>query len=227
MKKILISSAFGSGNSCLKSLTLEHKKMDPTIGTCHTAWHNNITTIGDFIRVCHLYDINIINNTESPDLTVWIQINEKNLVQICQRIVVLDFLYATDNNWTDYDGAWNLKKHNLLAGPSWPTFSLDINNYPMFCLDEICETAYHRCKNWTKPNSDFIFQIDSDELFGDSEPKSIQQMLTAIGCVFDQNFLSLWKNKQKQTFLKYQHLFNWQPGKIDYMKPLSLLNKIY
>ena len=220
MKKILISSAFGAGNSCLKSLTLENKRMDPEIGTCHDAWDKHTTSAGDYIGVCHLYDINVINAKETSDINVCLQINNKNLIQICQRIVVLDFLYATNKSWTTYDGAWNIKKHATLAGPNWPAFSTNINDYPVFCLDEICETAYHRCKNWIYPNNDFTFQVDSDELFGDSKPTTIQQMLDAIGCTFDQDFLDKWKNKQKQTFLKYKDLFTWSPGAISYMEPI-------
>ena len=220
MKKILISSAFGSGNSCLKSLTLKNKTMDSEIGTCHDAWNVNTTSCGDSISTSHLYNIDIINTTFSPDITVWIYINDKNLVQICQRIVVLDFLYATNKTWTDHNGAWNINKHITLAGPSWPEFSIHIEEYPTFCLDEICETAYHRCKNWGKSNNNFTFQIDSDELFGDSKPTTIQQMLDAIGCTFDQTFLNKWKIKQKQTFLKYKHLFSWTPGAINYMESI-------
>jgi hypothetical protein len=225
MKNISIYSAYGSGNSFLKSLTLENRRMDPVIGTCHDSWTSNITSAGGTVNVYHFYNIDSAKKQNANDITVLLRINEKNIVQICQRIVVLDFLYANDTSLTAHDGAWNIKKHNALAGPDWPKFSTNINDYPEFCLNEICQSAYHRCENWTYPNNNFTFQIDSDELFGESDPIIIQEMLDDIGCTLDKVFLDNWKKKQKQTFLQYRHMFSWQPGMIDYMQPTVLNTK--
>jgi hypothetical protein len=208
MKNICISASFGSGNSFLRMLTFDKKVIDPA-GTCHTAWNQNLTKNGDYINVTHLYDLSVIRSKFSPDITVWLQINKKNLLQICQRIVVLEFLYAKDTY--DYVFHWTRKKHDEIAGPNWPVFSTTITDYPGFCLDELCQVAHNRCELWARPNDNFDFQIDSDELFGDSDPVTIKQWLKELNCQLDMDFFNSWKTKQQELFLKYQSLFHWQP----------------
>ena len=175
----------------------------------------NYTKNGDFIETQHLYDLPTIKKNSSPDITVWVKINKKNSLQICQRIVVLEFLYARDTY--DLVFHWTRKKHDEIAGPDWPPFSTTITDYPTWCLNELCQVAYNRCCLWEKSNDDFDFQIDSDELFGNSEPNSIRSWLDSIGCELDLEFLNTWKTLQQELFAKYQCLFTWQPGNNDYM----------
>ena len=198
---------------------MNDKKID-TFGTCHTAWKRHKTINGDRIDTTHLNDLPTLKNKFSPDITVRICINKKNLIKICQRIVVLEFLYAQDTY--DYVFHWTRLKHNTIAGPSWPKFSTEITDYPTFCLDELCKIAHNRCTLWEDDVADFDFQIDSDELFGDSEPVTITKWLTAIDCKLDQEFLDQWKTAQTQLFLKYQSLFTWKPGDIDYITKLPV-----
>lgn len=218
MKKICISSAFGTGNSLLKMLTFRDKIIDAH-GTCHESWNNNSTINNDYIHAVHLYDWPTIVDKFSPDITVWLHINEKNIKQICQRIVVLEFLYARDTD--EYIFCWTRNKHNAIAGPDWPPFSTKINDYPTFCLDELCQVAYNRCSIWTQPNDSFTFQIDSDELFGQAEPVTINRWLSEINCELDLQFFETWKCIQQKLFLDYQSLFTWNPGNNNYMNMIT------
>jgi hypothetical protein len=218
MKRICISSPFGSGNSVLKMLTMSEKTIDPT-GTCHSAWTKNKTINNDQIDVTHHYDLSVIQEIFYPDISVWVHINKKNILDLCQRIVILEFLYAKDTN--DYIFCWTRSKHNAIAGPDWPSFSTVITDYPTFCLDELCQVAYNRCVLWTQPNKDFTFQIDSDELFGSAPPVTINQWLASIDCQFDMEFFETWKNKRQQLLQNYQHLFTWRPDDIAYMIELT------
>lgn len=217
MSNILISAPFGLGSACLKTLTLANKNMDQNIGTCHDSWHITNTVHGDTILARHTPNIKDAeaNLNMQFDMTVWMRINEKNLEQICQRIVVLDFLYSDDPGFVNDGGAWNIDKHNRIKGDTWPEFSKNITDYPQWCLDEICQTAYYRCEPWVSDNNKFDFQIDSDELFGDAEPVTIKTWLGALGCEFDVEFLNQWKAKQRDTYLKYKDLFGWHNGKLN------------
>ena len=219
MKKICVSAAFGTGNSMLKLLTMDDKKID-AFGTCHTAWGRHTTINGDRIDVTHLHHLPTLKNKFSPDITAMIWVNQKNLIKICQRIVALEFLYA--QNSYDYVFYWTKLKHNSIAGPSWPEFSTKITDYPTFCLDELCKVAHNRVTLWENNDADFDFQIDSNELFGDAEPVTITKWLTAVDCKLDWEFLDQWKTEQTQLFLKYQSLFTWKPGDIDYITELPV-----
>jgi hypothetical protein len=215
MKKIVISGAFGAGFSMLKTLTLLKKDFDKTGITCHDAWNEKVrTTINnDSILTSHLYDIDNIVKKFRPNITVWLYINKKNILQICQRIVVLEFIYAVDRMPREpgKNFGWNQLKHNNLAGKDWPKFSTKITDYPTFCLDELCQDAFNRCEIWTRHNSNFDLEIDSDELFGDSPPVTIQNWLSTVGCVLDQDFLNKWQTVQKKLFHDHCHLFTWNP----------------
>jgi hypothetical protein len=214
MTRICISAPFGSGNSFLKMLAMPEKIIDP-VGTCHSAWTKNKTVNNDEIDVTHQFDISVIQEKFYPDISVWVHINKKNLLDLCQRIVILEFLYAKDT--IDYIFCWGRSKHNAIAGPDWPPFSTVITDYPTFCLNELCQVAYNRCVTWTHPNTAFTFQVDSDELFGAAPPTTINQWLSSINCVLDQEFFETWKKRQQQLLQDHRHLFTWQPDDIDYM----------
>lgn len=203
----------------LQSLTLAEKIFD-LHGTCHSAWNKHTTINGDIIHGTHLSDLSTINARFCPDVTVWMYVNRKNLSQLCQRIVVLEFLYARDSN--EEGLGWTPNKHNAIAGSSWPPFSTNITDYPTLCLNELCQVAYNRSFRWTHTNNNFTFQIDSDELFGDSAPVTVENWLASINCTLDTDFFQSWKSKQHQLFLKYRELFTWTPDDINYITMLPI-----
>ena len=98
----------------------------------------------------HCYSYQLIKKNWNPDIIIWVHINKKNITQICRRVVILDFLYAEDPEWQANDWCWTEAKHNRLKGPNWPSYSKIINDYPQWCLDEMCQVAYDRSRAWTK-----------------------------------------------------------------------------
>ena len=205
VKRIFISGAHGAGCSLIKSLATGVKIINPNIGTCHESWNHELTQNGDLIEFQHYH------NTKS-DILVWFKVNEKNLTHICQRIVVLDFMYADDPIWVKNDWSWTKEKHARIAGPDWPDYSNKITDYPQWCLDELCEVAYNRTKPWTIIDTRYHLVIDSDELFGNSPPDSLTAFFNSINCKLDFEFLSTWKNNIQQQYAANAHLFSWKPG---------------
>jgi len=212
MKNIFISGAHGSACSLVKSLTTGIKIIDQRIGTCHESWTRNQTLNNDFIIFSHCYSYQSIKKNWNPDVIIWIHINEKNITQICRRVVILDFLYAEDPEWLLKDWCWTEDKHNRLQGPSWPPYSKVITDYPQWCLDEMCQVAYDRSKAWTKISKYATYSIDTDELFGSSDPHTLSDTLESLNCSVDKDFLSQWKIKNNKIYEEYKNLFSWTPN---------------
>lgn len=212
MKTIFISGAHGSGCSIVKSLLTGVKILDNEKGTCHESWNHGQTVNQDRVFFYHFFSRTDIVKMCDPDIVIWIYINEKNLLQICQRIVVLDFLYTNDKVWIEKDWCWTQRKHETLAGPDWPSYSKNIFDYPTWCLNEMCQVAYERCLPWTKvgPGADYI--VDSNELFTDNQGSSLETILNDLKCPLDKSFLAAWQNKNKAIQDRYQDLFTWTPN---------------
>jgi len=218
MKTIFISGAHGSGCSLIKSLAVQSKIIDPNLGTCHESWKYEQTSAGDRIVFDHYYSYQHIKQHWNPDIVIWLQINKNNITQLCHRIVILDFLYTTDPVWIQKDWCWTQEKHNRIAGPSWPAYSKIITDYPQWCLDEMCQVAYDRSQAWLGLNPHCDYVIDSDELFGSSDPITLSLCLKELGCLIDLEFLHSWQEKTKQLYSQYRDLFSWTP---EWIRPLE------
>lgn len=107
---------------------------------------------------------------------------------------------------------WTEDKHNRLQGPSWPPYSRVITDYPQWCLDEMCQVAYDRSKAWTKISKYATYSIDTDELFGSSDPHTLSDTLESLNCSVDKDFLSQWKIKNNKIYEEYKNLFSWTPN---------------
>lgn len=211
MKNIFISGAHGSACSLIKSLATTTRIIDQRVGTCHESWTSDQTTNNDLIMFSHCYSYQVIKENWNPDAIIWIHINEKNITQICRRVVILDFLYIEDPGWMSKDWCWTKDKHDRLQGPDWPLYSNTISDYPQWCLDEMCKVAYDRIKPWTKVSKYATHVIDTDELFGSADTCTLSDTLKSINCSVDADFLNQWKIKNNKIYEQYQHLFSWTP----------------
>ena len=211
MRTVFLSGAHGSGCSFIKSLAVGKCQIDSTVGTCHESWNYEQTPLGDRIVFDHWYSQQAITAKWNPDLTIWLKINTDNLLYLCRRIVILDFVYTADCTWIDRDWCWTPAKHNRIAGPDWPKYSTNITDYPQWCLDEMCQVAYERSMPWLLDNPRFDFTVDSNELFGTAEPATLTQCLTELGSALDDEFLKQWQTKNQEIYNQYRHLFSWTP----------------
>lgn len=205
--KIFISGAHGSACSFVKSQFLKLHTIDRN-GTCHEAWNSNITKT-DLVLFDHWPNINTIHQNCKPNVTIWIRIAQENIVQIINRIVILDFLYTNNNTWVEKDWCWTEQKHDRIAGRSWPTYSTDISSYPTWCLNEMCEVAYERSKPWLADGKDFDYVIDSRDLFSFQEPITLRNTLNSLEYTLDENFLNAWRNKNYLLWQEHKHRFSW------------------
>jgi hypothetical protein len=212
MKTIFISGAHGSGCSLIKSMAVQSHAIDFTVGTCHESWNYEQTIRGDRIIFDHYYSYQYIKQHWNPDILVWVRVNKKNITQLCHRIVMLDFLYTADSSWIQKDWCWTQQKHDRIAGPDWPAYSITITDYPQWCLDEMCQVAYDRSYAWMGENVYSDYTIDSDELFGSAEPVSLSWCLHELGCSIDLNFLKTWQKTNTEIYNQYQSLFSWTPN---------------
>jgi len=200
MKTIFLSGAHGSGCSFIKSQATGVDIISPETGTCHESWKYARTQNNDKIMFFHYSNLDYIQSTYKPDVTVWLHINANNIEKLCQRIVVLDFLLP-------HDWAWTPEKHNILAGPDWPEYSNNIKNYPAWCLHELIQVAYDRSSAWMQKNNNFDYIIDSDELFGSSPPVTLEKFLHGVNCKINIDFLIKWKTKNKLMNQENKHYF--------------------
>lgn len=206
--KIFLSGAHGSACSMIKSQLTGVFGLDPITNTCHESWTAQRTTSGHSIQFFHDTD----PLKYKADKTIWLRVDPKNIVQIVQRIVVLDFMYTADPNWMAKDHCWTPEKHARIAGPDWPAYSTDINDYSSWCLDELCEVAYSRTLPWTESNSEYDLEINSQDLFSFQDPAGLRTVLAEIGCTLNHDFLYQWRMKNFLLWQKYQHRFCWRPG---------------
>ena len=209
--KIMISATKGAGMSLIRGLLTNNVHVDTLYGTCHQSWETPNHESKHTVWSSHDHGANFEGDIV-PDITVGIWINSKNLIQICQRLVIVDFQYAQDATWQAKQWAWHKGKHDQLAGPDWPPYSTDITKYPEWCRNEMCQVAYNRSKYWTHSDLPYDYIIDSDELFGDSNPVTLQKLFNAVDMPLDLDTIRLWKNKNNQINWECSHLFTWQPG---------------
>jgi hypothetical protein len=215
MKKIVISATKGSGPSLVKSLAVGLTKIDSEYGTCHESWQHERTQNNDEITfTTHTADLDEIQKEFNPDITIQLYINPKNLVQICQRLVIVDFMYTQDNIWAKNGWCWSQAMHDQLAGPDWPTYSINIKDYPVWVRNEICQVAYDRSLPWTVKNPGFNFVIDSDELFGNSAPVTLLECFNSINCQINFDFINQWRKKNYKIWQGYNSLFSWTPPNV-------------
>jgi hypothetical protein len=118
-------------------------------------------------------------------------------------------MYTTDANWSKNEWCWSQVMHNQLAGPDWPPYSVNIEDYPMWVRDEICQVAYNRSLPWTVKNTGYNFIIDSDELFGTSDPVTLLDFFNSINCKVDFDFIKQWREKNYKIWQGYNSLFSW------------------
>jgi hypothetical protein len=209
--KIFLSGAHGSACSMIKSQMTKVFELDSRTNTCHQSWTAQRTTAGDSIQFFHYTDPAYIQSQFQPDQTIWLRVAEENIVQLCQRIVVLDFMYTNDPAWMAKDHCWTPEKHARIAGPSWPAYSTNIDDYPDWCLNELCQIAYDRTLPWIRHNSSFDWEISSDELFSFRDPSKLRQVLAQFGCGLNHDFLYTWRMKNFLLWQQYKHMFNWSP----------------
>ena len=209
MKKIFISGAHGSACSLIKSMFTGIKQIDPIAGTCHQSWETTVTTNKDLINWHHSYGIDYIQKRWNPNVLVYLQINPKNIVQICRRIVILDFMYTQDPDWARNNWCWTKEKHDSLAGPDWPQYSINIYHYPKFCLDEMTQVAYERTCPWIQTRTGFDYTLDTAEFFSGTEPHSLQHCFNSLGCNLDMSFVENWRNTNNKLYATQADLFSW------------------
>lgn len=212
MRNVFLSGAHGSGCSLIKSLAVQSYATDQQVGTCHESWNYNSTPSGDRIVFDHWYSRGAINQRWQPDFTIWLKINPENVLYLCHRIVILDFLYTQDPTWIQRDWCWTEAKHNRIAGPDWPKYSRSILDYPQWCLDEMCQVAYERSLPWMSDNNRFDLTVDSNELFGTADPISLSNCLSELGSKINHDFLLQWQQKNQEIYHQYRHLFSWTPN---------------
>ena len=220
MKRIVISAAFGSGNSLLKSLAQTPRNIDPATGTCHAAWANDRTVQGDSIEHTHINSTELIRSQLAATELVWLHIAQENIVQLVQRIVAIEFLAAGTEPKPGW--AWTPIKHQQLAGPTWPAYSTDLKDYTPEQRNELCQAVWHRIQPWLACPADVDYRIDSRELFDCVEPKTIQLWLASHDIELDHEFLGRWQDRQQRIYQDNQWLFSWQPGVYDYMQPAAV-----
>ena len=215
-KKILISGAHGSACSLIKSMMTEVISIDAQAGTCHQSWTSTTTTNKDKVMWNHSYRRDIIEKNWNPNIIIYIKINLDNIVQICRRVVILDFIYTQDPSWIQKDWCWTNEKHDRLAGPDWPPYSNNIYDYPQFCLDEMTQAAYERVSPWLIDRTDFDYVLDTAEFFGESEPVTLQHCFNELGCKLDMDFIRTWREINNNIYTKYADLFSWT---LNYVPP--------
>jgi len=206
MKNIVISATKGSAPSMIKSMAVGKSVIDVKYNTCHESFCHGLTQNSDRINIAHTPARLELN----ADVGIWIYINPLNIKQICQRIVVLNFLYTDDPVWMNNNWCWTPQLHNRLAGPDWPKYSKLIIDYPTWCLNEICQVAYDLCKPWTVINPDYEIFIDSNEFFGPGNPTTMQRCFEQINCQLDLNFVKKWRKQNFKFWKDYESLFTWQ-----------------
>jgi hypothetical protein len=204
--KLFLSGAHGSGCSLVKSL-LTNIKVLANEGTCHESWKIASTQAHDYIYFDHVPDIDLIKQQWQSDQVIWLWLNPKNVEFVCRRIVYLDFVYANDPEWLAKDWAWTMSKHNRLAGSDWPAYSKNLQDYPLFVRQELYQTAYDRSADWMQSNPQADYFIDSDELFGNAPPRTLQTVADQLQCTIDLEFLTKWKTKNHAMYAEYKKLF--------------------
>lgn len=210
--KIFISGAHGSACSLVKSLAIGSVKIDAQVGTCHESWGKNLTPHRQEIWFAHNFDLLKIKRQEQPDVMIWLQIDAEDIVWICRRVVILDFIYAQDPHWFANDWCWTPKKHERLAGPDWPTYSQDIRDYPGWCLDEMCQVAWERTSPWTHENAHCDYTLGTNEFFGTSARRRLVQCFGDLGLSIDHAAIDLWREKNHAILSPYMSLFSWDLG---------------
>jgi hypothetical protein len=206
--KIFLSGAHGSACSMVKSQLTGVHKIDPLTNTCHESWTARRTTGGHSVEFFHNTD----PTQYRADINVWLRVSQANIIQIVQRIVVLDFIYTYDANWVAKDHCWTPEKHARIAGPDWPPYSANINDYPGWCLNELCQVAYDRTLPWTVSNPEFDLEIDSSDLFSFQDPAGLRSIVAQLGSSLNHNFLYQWRMKNFLLWQQHKHRFTWQPG---------------
>jgi hypothetical protein len=205
--KIFISGPHGVGCSMIKSMAVGVRQIDPVRNTCHQSWTRWQTTQGDDIRFGNDFDCAVVFDGYKPDIRLWVSVSDHNIDQLCERIVLLDFLYADDAEWISNDWSWSQDKHNRLAGPDWPKYSTRLEQYPLWCRLEMLKVAQDRIKPWQVVDARFNWNIPSAELYDDVDPTELKKFLAHIGCVYDEEFLHTWRRKNKKMYLDNTHLF--------------------
>jgi len=205
--RIFLSGAHGSACSMIKSQLTGVAVMDPVANTCHESWTTQRTQRGDHIHFFHDTDA----AKYKPDLTIWLQVSENNIIQIVQRIVVLDFIYTNDPAWMAKDHCWTPEKHARIAGPNWPAYSSNIDDYPGWCLDELCQVAYDRTLPWMADNSAYDFVIPSADLFSHQDPATLRSVVSKLGCNLNHDFLYRWRMNNFLLWQQHRYRFKWTP----------------
>lgn len=185
--------------------------LDDNIGTCHESWKEDRTQNADTVILAHDYGVDYVNEKYQPDEKIFVWINPKNISTIARRIVILDFFYANDPEWKTNGWAWDLQKHQRLAGPDWPDYSDQMDHYPGWCLDEMCQVAYERIKPWTTVIDGYEHVIDSNEIFGTSATESLEKCFRSIFCQVNEPFLRQWQKVNFPIIHRHDHKFCWTP----------------
>jgi hypothetical protein len=212
MSKILLVGAHGAGCSMIKSQLTGVQVIDPVKNTCHESWKAGLTQHNDNIFFTHNLNLEEERKKYPFDTTIWLRIDPENIQQLVQRVVVLDFMYTDDEQWLKKDHCWTPEKHQRIAGPDWPEYSQSIDDYPTWCLDELCQVAYDRSSPWfTTPATGFDYVIGTSDLYSFVDPVGLASVMSELGCQINYEFLFEWRKKNLLMWQKYEHLFTWTP----------------